>query len=158
MQSAAGKTPRFPQLTPDQLSDAQKPLAEQVMKVSSVGIGGPYNLLLRSPVLGQRLFDLFDYLRWNTSVDLRLNEFAILIVGRQWRSQVEWFAHVPIALKAGLSADIITELNGQPVTSADGLTQSLTQTKPGQQVTVGWVDPYGESHQAPVTLANGPAD
>ncbi len=110
MTSTAGKTPRFPQLTQDQLSDGQKPLADQVMKVSSVGIGGPYNLLLRSPVLGQRLFDLFDYLRWNTSVDLRLNEFAILIVGRQWRSQVEWFAHVPIALKAGLSADIIAEL------------------------------------------------
>ena len=110
MTSTAGKTPRFPQITQDQLSAAQKPLADQVMKVSSVGIGGPYNLLLRSPVLGQRLFDLFDYLRWNTSIDLRLNEFAILIVGRQWRSQVEWFAHVPIALKAGLSPDIIAEL------------------------------------------------
>ena len=110
MTSTAGKTPRFPQLILDQLSDAQKPLADQVMKVSSVGIGGPYNLLLRSPVLGQRLFDLFDYLRWKTSIDLRLNEFAILIVGRQWRSQVEWFAHVPIALKAGLSADVIAEL------------------------------------------------
>jgi 4-carboxymuconolactone decarboxylase len=106
----SGKTPRFPQLTLDQLSEAQKPLGDQVMKVSSVGIGGPYNLLLRSPVLGQRLFDLFDYLRWNTSIDLRLNEFAILIIGRQWRSQVEWFAHVPIALKAGLSPDIIAEL------------------------------------------------
>lgn len=110
MTSTAGKPPRFPQLILDQLGEAQKPLADQVMKVSSVGIGGPYNLLLRSPVLGQRLFDLFDYLRWNTSIDLRLNEFAILIVGRQWRSQVEWFAHVPIALKAGLSQDIITEL------------------------------------------------
>ena len=110
MSSAAGKMPRFPQLTLDQLSETQKPLGAQVMKVSSVGIGGPYNLLLRSPVLGQRLFDLFDYLRWNTSIDLRLNEFAILIVGRQWRSQVEWFAHVPIALKAGLSPDIIAEL------------------------------------------------
>jgi 4-carboxymuconolactone decarboxylase len=110
MTSTAGKTPRFPQLILDQLSDAQKPLADQVMKVSSVGIGGPYNLLLRSPVLGQRLFDLFDYLRWKTSIDLRLNEFAILIVGRQWRSQVEWFAHVPIALKAGLSAEVIAEL------------------------------------------------
>jgi len=63
MTSTAGKTPRFPQLIQDQLSAAQKPLADQVMKVSSVGIGGPYNLLLRSPVLGQRLFDLFDYLR-----------------------------------------------------------------------------------------------
>src|SRR5215475_3486325 len=108
--TSTSKTPRFPQLALDQLTEAQKPLGDQVMKVSSVGIGGPYNLLLRSPVLGQRLFDLFDYLRWKTSVETRLNEFAILIIGRQWRSQVEWFAHVPIALKAGLSADIIAEL------------------------------------------------
>jgi 4-carboxymuconolactone decarboxylase len=102
--------PRFPQLTADQLNEAQKPLADQVMKVSSVGIGGPYNLLLRSPVLGQRMFDLFDYLRWNTSLPLDLNEFAILIIARQWRSQMEWFAHAPIATKAGLSPDIIAEL------------------------------------------------
>jgi 4-carboxymuconolactone decarboxylase len=113
--------PRFPQLTLDQLSEAQKPLGDQVMKVSSVGIGGPYNLLLRSPVLGQRLFDLFDYLRWKTSIPTRLNEFAILIIGRQWRSQVEWFAHVPIALKAGLSSEIIAELkaNKRPLKMAE---------------------------------------
>ena len=110
MNATAGKTPRFPQLIFDQLSEAQKPLGDQVMKVSSVGIGGPYNLLLRSPVLGQRMFDLFDYLRWNTSVPTDLNEFAILIIARQWRSQMEWFAHVPIATKAGLSGDIIAEL------------------------------------------------
>jgi 4-carboxymuconolactone decarboxylase len=110
MNATAGKAPRFPQLIFDQLSEAERPLGEQVMKVSSVGIGGPYNLLLRSPVLGQRMFDLFDYLRWKTSVPTRLNEFAILIIGRQWRSQMEWFAHVPIATKAGLSGDIIAEL------------------------------------------------
>jgi 4-carboxymuconolactone decarboxylase len=108
--TATGREPRFPQLTMDQLTEAQKPLGDQIVKVSSVGIGGPYNLLLRSPVLGQRLFDLFDYLRWKTSVPTRLNEFAILIIGRQWTSQVEWFAHAPLAAKAGLSADIIAEL------------------------------------------------
>ncbi len=102
--------PRFPQLTMDQLSDQQKPLAEQIMQVSSVGIGGPYNPLLRSPVLGQRMFDLLHYLRWETSVPLKLNEFAILIIGRQWRSQVEWLAHAPLAIKAGLSPDIVAEL------------------------------------------------
>ena len=107
---ASSKEPRFPQLTLDQLNEQQKPLGDQIVKVSSVGIGGPYNLLLRSPVLGQRLFDLFDYLRCKTSVPTRLNEFAILIIGRQWRSQVEWFAHAPIAAKAGLAADIIAEL------------------------------------------------
>ncbi len=104
------KEPRFPQLTMEQLSPAQRPLAEEILKVSSVGLGGPYNPLLRSPVLGQRMFDLLHYLRWETSVPLKLNEFAILIVGRQWRSQVEWFAHAPLAVKAGLSPEIVAEL------------------------------------------------
>ncbi len=107
---AMSKEPRFPQLVMDQLSDKQKPLGEQIVKVSSVGLGGPYNPLLRSPVLGQRMFDLLHYLRWETSVPLKLNEFAILIIGRQWRSQVEWFAHAPLAIKAGLSPEIIAEL------------------------------------------------
>jgi 4-carboxymuconolactone decarboxylase len=107
---ATGKEPRFPQLTMEQLNEAQKPLGEQIMKVSSVGLGGPYNPMIRSPVLGQRLYDLFYYLRWQTSVPTKLNEFAILIIGRQWTSQVEWFAHAPLAAKAGLSADIIAEL------------------------------------------------
>jgi 4-carboxymuconolactone decarboxylase len=107
---ATSKEPRFPQLTMDQLDARQKPLGEQIMKVSSVGIGGPYNPMIRSPVLGQRLFDLFHYLRWETSVPTRLNEFAILIIGRQWRSQVEWFAHAPLAIKAGLAPQIIAEL------------------------------------------------
>src|ERR1700687_740931 len=109
-QPATSKEPRFPQLTMDQLDEKQKPLGEQIMKVSSVGLGGPYNPMIRSPVLGQRLFDLFHYLRWQTSVPTKLNEFAILIIGRQWRSQVEWYAHAPLAAKAGLSPDIIAEL------------------------------------------------
>jgi 4-carboxymuconolactone decarboxylase len=108
--NAMSKEPRFPQLTMDQLSDKQKPLGEAIMKISSVGIGGPYNPLMRSPVLGQRMFDLLHYLRWETSVPLKLNEFAILIIGRQWRSQVEWFAHAPLAIKAGLSPEIVAEL------------------------------------------------
>jgi 4-carboxymuconolactone decarboxylase len=120
-QPATGKEPRFPQLTMDQLSDAQRPFGEQVMKVSSVGIAGPYNPMMRSPVLGQRLLDLFHYLRWETSVPTKLNEFAILIIGRQWRSQVEWYAHAPLALKAGLSPDILAELKAskRPSTMAE---------------------------------------
>src|SRR5262249_40385740 len=108
--SAAGKEPRFPQLTMAQLTDEQRPLGEAIMKISKVGIAGPYNPMLRSPVFGQRMFDLLAYLRWETSVPLRLNEFAILIIGRQWRSQVEWFAHGPLAEKAGLSPQLIAEL------------------------------------------------
>ena len=113
MTQAPAKSPRFAQLTLDQLHVYQRPLGEQIMKVSSIGLAGPYNPMLRSPVLGQRMFDLLYYLRWNSSLDLRLNEFAILIIGRQWRSQVEWFAHAPLAIKAGLAPAIVADLKAQ---------------------------------------------
>jgi 4-carboxymuconolactone decarboxylase len=108
--TGATKPPRFPQLTMEQLNPAQRTLAEKIMTFSRVGISGPYNIMLRSPKLLARMLDLLDYLRWNSSVPLHLNEFAILIVGRRWRSQIEWYAHVPIALKAGLSQSIIDQL------------------------------------------------
>ena len=108
--TAPDKPPRFPQLTMDQLDAVQKPLGEQIIKVSSIGLGGPYNPMLRSPVLGQRLYDLFHYLRWETSVPIKFNEFAIIIIARQWRSQVEWLAHAPLAEKAGLAPAIIADL------------------------------------------------
>jgi 4-carboxymuconolactone decarboxylase len=102
--------PRFPQLTVEQLDDQQRPLGEKIMKISSVGLGGPYNAMLRSPAMAQRLYDLLDYLRWHTSVPTRLNEFAILIEARLWRSQVEWYAHYPLALKAGLAESVAADL------------------------------------------------
>jgi len=107
---ASDSQPRFPQLTMDQLNDQQRPLGEKVMKVSSIGLGGPYNSLLRSPVMGDRLFMLLDYLRFNTSVPRRLNEFAIIIQARLWTSQVEWRAHYPLALKAGLPKSVADDL------------------------------------------------
>ena len=102
--------PRFPQLTMEQLTPQQKPLGEDVMRISSVGLGGPYNILLRSPLLEKRLFDTLYYLRWQTSVPTRLNEFAILVISRPWRSQVEWAAHAPLAEKAGLSPAVVAQL------------------------------------------------
>ena len=101
---------RVPQLTIEQLNAQQKALADEILKVSSVGLGGPYNALLRSPELGKRMFALLDYLRFNTSVPRRLNEFAILIQARLWTSQVEWLAHYPLALKEGLSEATAADL------------------------------------------------
>jgi 4-carboxymuconolactone decarboxylase len=130
--------PRFPLLSLEQLHPYQRPLGEQIMKVSSVGLGGPYNPLLRSPVLGQRMFDLLYYLRWNSSVPLRLNEMAILMVGRIWRSQVEWFAHAPLAAKAGLSPEIIADLKAQ---------KRPANMKPDEAVVYDFVSELTSKHQ-----------
>ena len=97
-------------MTLEQLNDQQRSVGEKIVKISSVGLGGPYNPMLRSPVYAQRMYDLLDYLRWHKSLPTKLNEMAILIVGRQWRSQVEWFAHAPLAKKAGLADSIIADL------------------------------------------------
>jgi 4-carboxymuconolactone decarboxylase len=101
---------RLPQITRDELNPQQRALADEILKVSSVGLGGPYNALLRSPELGKRMFALLDYLRFNTSVPRRLNEFAILIQARLWTSQVEWLAHYPIALREGVAESTLVDL------------------------------------------------
>jgi 4-carboxymuconolactone decarboxylase len=107
---SADQEQRFPLLTLEQLNDQQRPLAEQIMKVSSIGTAGPFNMLLRSPVMGQRLFAMLQYLRFETSVPTKLNELAILIQARLWTSQVAWAAHYPIALKAGLPQAVADDL------------------------------------------------
>ena len=107
---SSDKEPRFPQLKVEQLNEQQRPFGDEILKVSSIGITGPYNMMLRSPDMGQRLFGLLDYLRFHTSVPRRLNEFAILIQARLWTSQVEWTAHYPLAIKAGLSEAVANDL------------------------------------------------
>jgi 4-carboxymuconolactone decarboxylase len=111
---------RFPQLTLDQLKGDQRALGEEILKISSIGLGGPYNPMLRSPVMADRMFRLLDYLRFNTSLPRRLNEFAILIQARLWTSQVEWYAHYPLAITAGVSEAVLADLKvGQRPRSMD---------------------------------------
>jgi 4-carboxymuconolactone decarboxylase len=103
-------TPRFPQLQVEQLDAEQKRVADEILKVSSGGLGGPYNFLLRSPVLADRILKLADYLRFNSALPRRLTEMAILIQARLWTAQYEWWAHHPLALKAGLDPAIADAL------------------------------------------------
>lgn len=70
----------------------------------------PYRAYIRNPELATRLSALSDYLRWNTSLPPRLSEFAIIITARQWTAQYEWFAHYPLAIKAGLDPKIASDL------------------------------------------------
>jgi len=85
-------------------------MADYILSISSAGLGGPYNALMRSPVMAQRTLDLLDYLRFNTTVPKRLNEFAILIQARISNAQYEWWAHERIARKAGLSEVVMSSL------------------------------------------------
>ena len=112
---------RLRQLAYEELAPEVRPLADDILKVSSAALGGPYNALLRSPEMARRCFDLLDYLRFRTSVDKRLNEFAILIQARLSNAQYEWWAHEPIARRAGLSDAVMNDLRAcrRPATLQD---------------------------------------
>ena len=105
-----GQAKRFPQITLEQIAPEGQQLAQEIIKISSVGLGGPYNIMFRSPVFADRMKKLLDYLRFNSSLPTRLNEFAIIIQGYEWKSQVEWYAHYPLALKAGLPQSVADDL------------------------------------------------
>ena len=105
-----GAPKRFPQITLEQIAPEGQQLAQDIIKLSSVGLAGPYNVMFRSPVYADRLKKLLDYLRFNTSLPTRLNEFAIIIQGNEWKSQIEWYAHYPLALKAGLPQQIADDV------------------------------------------------
>ena len=105
-----GSLKRFPQITLEQIAPEGQALAKEILQISSVGLGGPYNIMFRSPIYADRMKKLLDYLRFNTSLPTRLNEFAILIQGYEWKSQVEWYAHYPLAVKAGLSKSVADDL------------------------------------------------
>jgi 4-carboxymuconolactone decarboxylase len=104
------KEPRFPGLKRDQLTDVQKRVYDSLADGPRGGVQGPFGPLLRSPELADRVRKLSDYLRFNTSLPARLNEFAILITARFWGAEYEWYAHKPLALKAGLGESIPDDL------------------------------------------------
>ena len=99
---------RMPPIPADKLTPAQKKSVELLAATprGAAGAGGPFVPLLRSPELMNRLQAVGEYLRFNNSLPQKLVEMAILMTARQWTQQYEWNAHHPLALKAGLKADV----------------------------------------------------
>src|SRR6266571_8679622 len=103
---------RFAPLKADELTPPQKAWADMIAAPprNAKFVNPPYRAYIRNPDLAPRLSALSDYLRWNTSLPARLSEFAILITARQWTAQYEWFAHYPLAMKAGLDPQVAKDV------------------------------------------------
>lgn len=110
LSSGAAAQTRFPDMAPGAMSSEQKSMYDAIMSGPRHSMEGPFNAWLRSPVLGTRLQAVGEYLRFNTSVPHKLNEFAILITAVEWSSGFEWYAHHPLALKAGLEPEVAEQL------------------------------------------------
>ena len=114
------------QLTPEQqaLSDAIKSGPRAKLKSSGASkpgpLGGPFNVWLRSPGIGDLVQKLGEEIRFRSSLAGKLNELAILITARHWTSQYEWVAHHKLALEGGLDPAIAEAIaQGRPPQNMD---------------------------------------
>ena len=106
---------RFAPLTWDTMTPAQQAMTRSVLSGARGSMQGPYNVLLRSPALGNLAQQFGAHTRFHSSLPLALNELAILLVARQWTSQFVWWTHARIAADAGLPQPAIDAIAlGQP--------------------------------------------
>ena len=91
----------YGEMTPD-----QQALHDEILAGPRSRIGGPMNGWFRNPELGSLIQKVGAYCRYHTSLEPNLSELAILVVARQWNQPVEWWAHQPLAIKAGLKLSI----------------------------------------------------
>lgn len=97
----AGKD-RLPPLPEAEWSEAQRREALEVIQGPRGALISPFVPLLRSPELMGHSQRMGEYLRYRSSLGLRLSEFAILLVAKEWAQQVEWTIHAPIAEREGV--------------------------------------------------------
>ncbi len=105
--AAESVTDRMPPIPMDQMTEAQRKAAEEVIAGPRKALVGPFNPLLRSPEFMSRLQKVGEYLRFNTKLGSNISEFIILLTARQWTQQFEWDSHQDLALKAGIKPETI---------------------------------------------------
>ena len=71
---------------------------------------GPFAIWMQAPDYGYFAQALGAHVRYNTALSPRQSEFAILCTGAKWKAQYEWFAHEPMALKAGVKPEAIKDI------------------------------------------------
>src|SRR5690606_32711470 len=67
------------------------------------GLRGPFQASLRSPGLAHHGHKRGAYARYRTSLPRNLSELAIILTGKYWGAQYEFYAHARLAREAGVS-------------------------------------------------------
>ncbi len=108
---------RFALIPVDRLTEAQRAVVDAIrsgpraqLKSSAAAapgpIGGPFNVMLRSPGMGMIIQQLGEEIRFRSSIAGKLNEMAILITARHYTSQYEFYAHHKVAMEKGMDPAI----------------------------------------------------
>jgi 4-carboxymuconolactone decarboxylase len=99
---------RMPPIPADKMTDAQKKAVADYKTIRNTDLTGPpWTVLLRVPDLVVPSLQLRLHNLQNSALSPKLTELAILIAARHWTNSYEFNAHYTLAVKAGLSPDVI---------------------------------------------------
>lgn len=101
---------RLPPIPASDWTPEQRRLAQPIIDGPRGALISPFVPLLRSPELMDHAQRMGEYLRYRSSIGLRLSELAICITARQWSQQVEWAIHAPIAEREGIAAEALADI------------------------------------------------
>ena len=111
--AAKKSTLRLPSLDENELTPAQRALLNSLRsgpRGGAVSLGGPFGCYMHAPEVGEAIQQLAAYCRFKTRLPKRLSEFAILVIGRLWKSQYEFHVHAGEAERAGVKPETIGAL------------------------------------------------
>jgi len=98
---------RFPGLTYEELTPAQKVIADRAL--AGRGAIGIFNITLRSPELSDAMRGIISS-RTPPLITAKQNELAILLAARYWNAQFEFLVHHRVGARAGLSEPTISAI------------------------------------------------
>lgn len=101
---------RLPPIPESEWTPDQRRLAQPIIDGPRGALISPFVPLLRSPELMDHAQRMGEYLRYRSSIGLRLSELAICITARQWSQQVEWAIHAPIAEREGIAPEALADI------------------------------------------------
>jgi 4-carboxymuconolactone decarboxylase len=96
----------------DALPESQRPAFDEIV-ASRGAIRGPFGILLHSPELARRAAAVGGYLRYESSIEPRLRETAVMATAGLNECEYEWAAHEPIARSAGVPASVIDAIRAK---------------------------------------------
>ncbi|MFT4082254.1 MAG: hypothetical protein QM638_06685 [Nocardioides sp.] len=92
---------RLPQLQPETMTERQREVAGRIAGRRGA-VRGPFQVWLNSPEACDRVEALGAFLRFDSSIPLRLRELSLLLAARNWDAQYSWNAHVDKAVSEGI--------------------------------------------------------
>lgn len=101
---------RLPPIPESDWTPEQRRLAQPIIDGPRGALISPFVPLLRSPELMDHAQRMGEYLRFRSSIGLRLSELAICITASHWSQQVEWAIHAPIAEREGIAPAALADI------------------------------------------------